>query len=109
MDIDKLTIGELKQLNGLIGKTTNHPYEIGEKYLIRTVTMIHTGRLIGVTESELVLEDGAWIADTGRFNEALKTGNFEEVEPFPEGKLIVGRSAIIDACKVSFDLPRGVK
>ena len=80
-------------------------WEIGENYLIRTVTMIDTGRLVMVTEHELVLEDAAWIADSGRFADALQSAEFNEVEPFPDGQVIVGRGAIIDAVKIS-KLPR---
>ena len=60
-------------------------WRVGEAYLIRTVTMIDTGILVSIDEHEIVLKDAAWIADTGRFNEALKTLNFSEVEPFPDG------------------------
>jgi hypothetical protein len=84
-------------------------WKIGSAYLIRTVTMIQTGRLIAVTEHELVLEDAAWIADTGRFADALKGGTFSEVEPFPDGEVIVGRGSIIDACALPFALPRSQK
>src|SRR3990167_4090803 len=52
--------------------TESGPWKIGKCYLIRTVTMIDTGRLVEVTEQELVLEDAAWIADTGRFADALQ-------------------------------------
>ncbi len=89
--------------------TSEHPFEIGGKYLIRTVTHIQTGRVVSVGGSELVLEDAAWIADTGRFSGALNTADFSEVEPFPEGaKVIVGRGAIIDACQIP-SLPRSQK
>ncbi len=85
-----------------------HPWEIGANYLIRTVTMFNTGRLVAVTDQELVLEDAAWIADTGRFANAVKTAKFSEVEPFPDGKVIVGRGAVIDAVKITM-LPREQK
>lgn len=75
-----------------------HPYQVGEIYLIRTVTMIQTGRLKWVGDKELVLEDAAWIADTGRFSDALLNMDaLGEVEPFPDGDVIIGRGAIIDA------------
>ena len=45
--------------------------------------------------------DAAWIADTGRFADSLKTCEFSEVEPFPQGReVIVGRSAVIDAVEI---------
>ncbi len=81
-------------------QTNEHPYKIGAIYLIRTVTMIDTGRLVAVTTQELVLEDAAWIADTGRFADALKNCKFNEVEPFPDGRVIVGRGAVIDAVEI---------
>ena len=111
MDIDKLTIGEVKQLQSLLVKqpcTGGSPWQVGSNYLIRTVTMIQTGRLVAVTAQELVLEDAAWIADTGRFSECLVTGVYSEVEPFPDGQVIVGRGAVIDAVQIN-TLPRCVK
>ena len=78
-----------------------NPWKIGKPYQIRTVTMIQTGILVGVTQDELVLEKCAWIADTGRFADALKSGEYDEVEPFPDGRqVIVGRGAIIDAVQI---------
>ena len=73
-------------------------WEIGKNYVIRTVTMIQVGKLISVDEHELVLEDAAWVADTGRWANFLSEGKVSEVEPFPDGRIIVGRHAIIDAC-----------
>ena len=101
MNIDSLTLGEIKQIQTLIGTTVDtHPYQIGKNYLIRTVTMIQTGKLVAVTNQELVLEDAAWIADTGRFADALVKAEFGEVEPFPDGQVILGRGAIVDAVKI---------
>jgi len=85
------------------------PFELGRKYLIRTVTMIQIGRLVEVFDNELVLEDASWIGDTGRFNECLKSRDvLEEVEP-ADGRVIVGRNAIIDVYEWNQDLPREVK
>lgn len=101
MKIDDMTIGEAKKLAQMFwSQNSEHPYEIGAIYLIRTVTMIDTGRLLRVTPSELVLEDAAWIADTGRFSDALRKAEFGEIEPFPDGEVIVGRGAVIDAVKI---------
>lgn len=47
-------------------RTSDGPWNVGANYLIRTVTMIDTGRLVDVGPQELVLEEAAWIADTGR-------------------------------------------
>ena len=77
---------------------SDHPYKIGASYLVRTVTNYFSGCLIAVYEHELVLTKAAWIADTGRFSEALKTGVMSEVEPIP-GDVIIGRGAIVDVCE----------
>lgn len=75
-------------------------WQLGKIYLIRTVTMIDTGKLVAFNEHELVLEDAAWIADTGRFADAVKKAEFNEVEPFPAGRVIIGRGAVIDAVEI---------
>lgn len=72
------------------------PYIIGEKYLIRTVTYYYIGILKSVHEHELVLSSASWIADTGRYFDALKKGTLNEVEPII-GNAIIGRGALIDA------------
>ena len=112
MNIDDLTIGQAKQLAALLGNKTNQAdnsaWEIGKGYLIRTVTMTNTGRLVAITDQELVLQDAAWIADTGRFSDSLKKCNFNEVEPFPDGKVIIGRGSVIDAVQIN-TLPRDKK
>jgi hypothetical protein len=77
------------------------PYEIGAIYLFRLATVYDTGRLVAVYPDELVLEDAAWIADTGRFADALRSVEFSEVEPFPDGQVIIGRGAIVDAVKIN--------
>ncbi len=101
MNIDDLTLGQIKSLGSLLTPAPdNSAWEIGAIYLIRTVTMIDTGRLVAVTAQELVLEDAAWIADTGRFADAVEKAEFGEVEPFPAGRIILGRGAIIDAVKI---------
>lgn len=104
MNIEDLTIKQAKELSAIFcgGKTTdNSAWEVGKTYLIRTVTMVDTGRLVAVGDNELVLEDAAWIADTGRFADAVKKAEFNEVEPFPAGRVIIGRGAVIDAVEIT--------
>jgi hypothetical protein len=112
MDIESLTLREFRGIAQMFagsapaGAAGPGPWEIGADYIIRTVTMTVTGRLVAVHAQELVLEDAAWIADSGRWADALRTGEFAEVEPFPEGCVIVGRGAVVDACRLSTPLPR---
>lgn len=110
--IEDLTIREARELASLFaGKPvclspSASPFEIGENYFIRTVTHHLTGKLVEVHPTELVLESAAWIADDGRLADSLKSGSFNEVEPFPtDAKVIVGRGSLIDAVKITFKLP----
>lgn len=107
MDIEQLTVKQIKQIQSLLKAPkdeTSHPYQIGQAYFIRTVTHYYTGKLERVTAKELVLSTAAWIADSGRFHYALKTGKLNEVEPFP-GDIIVGRGAVVDAARWLHELP----
>lgn len=110
MDIDNLTVKEIKHIQSLLkGSSTESvsPYQIGQAYLIRTVTLYYTGRVKRVTPKEIILEDAAWIADTGRFSDALKTGVLNEIEPM--GEVIIGRGAVVDAAKWTHELPKEKK
>ena len=79
------------------GDESNPFMEVGKEYFIRTVTHYFTGRLIWVGDKELVIEDAAWVADTGRFNEFVAGKIVSEVEPFPKGSIvIVARGSLID-------------
>ena len=80
------------------------PWQIGTAYLVRTVTHYWVGRLVWVGPHELVLEEAAWIPDTGRFSAAIAKGSLTEVEPVP-GRVIVGRGAIVDAPVWTHPLP----
>lgn len=110
MNIEDLTIKDVRAIASIFGQQTqdSHPYEIGKIYLIRTVTMIDTGRVVRVTSQEIVLTDAAWIADTGRFSDAVKKAEFSECEPFPDGEVIIGRGSVIDAVKIE-KAPRSQK
>lgn len=87
----------------------NHPYKIGSNYLIRTVTMIYTGKLKAVYDKELVITSAAWIAETERWADSVKEGKFKEVEPYPDGEITIGRGAILDAVPVKWTMPREQK
>jgi hypothetical protein len=81
-------------------------WQIGEAYIIRTVTMTVVGRVVSVHDHEIELADAAWVADSGRWAAALATGSLSEVEPCPDGQWIVGRGAVVDAGPWRHPLPR---
>lgn len=112
MNIEELTLKQIREISILVGynkQNDSHPWEINKNYFIRTVTHHLTGQLIAVHDKELVLLNAAWIADDGRFSEAIKSESFSEVEPFPENrKVIVGRGSILDATEIK-TLPMSLK
>lgn len=97
------TLQKVIELNG-----EESLWEVGKNYLIRTVTMIQLGKLKRVTDKELLLSDACWVADTGRFSEALEKGTLKEVEMF-QRDVIVNRGAIVDATEWLTDLPKTTK
>lgn len=112
MNLDELTLGQIKEISSLTGcKSNSNPYTkyIGKAVFIRTITMYYLGRLEKVYESELVLSECSWIADTGRWYDALKNGTAKEVEPYPCEEVIIGRGAILDVCEWTKDLLREQK
>jgi len=106
MNIENMTIGEARQIAAIFSapkEVASHDahWKIGGKYFIRTVTHHLTGKLVAITDKELVLDSAAWIADDGRLHDALKAGGvFKEVEPFVN-PIIIGRSSLIDATEIS--------
>lgn len=85
------------------------PLRVGNNVLIRTVTFFHTGRIEAISEHEILLSSAAWIADTGRFSEALKKGTLNEVEPFADGIVSINRGGVIDVANWVSSLPLDVK
>ena len=118
-DLNKMNFQELKQvIESLEKKKTSinkvnlkdSPLVIGENYLIRTVTMIYTGKLTKVYDKELVIVYAAWIPETERWADTVEKGTFKEVEPYPDdSEVIINREAILDVTKVYWKLPREQK
>jgi len=111
--IDELITGLFDELGQKLeeksGEPGRHPYPVGSPVFIRSVTMYYTGVLVEVYPQELVLEEAAWIPETGRFADALKKATFGEVEPFPVGRVVIGRGAIVDCCQLAGSPPREQK
>lgn len=78
----------------------------GTKVYVRTVTMHYTGRVVDLTDRWLVLEDCSWIADSGRWMQALANGTLSEVEPYPDGAVWVAMGAVLDVSEWLHELPR---
>ena len=111
MKFDDLTIGEARQLASMFSSQPALPadvtgaWEIGKNYLIRTVTMIDVGEVKSANPQFIVLTKASWIADTGRFHQALNgTGKLSEVEMF-KSDVIIAVGAIVDATEWTTPLP----
>ena len=113
MNINDLTIGQAKELSAIfVGQQKSCPsnYPIGKNVIVRTVTMIYTGRLEQVTDSDLVLVDCSWIPETERFMSFVAEGKVKECEPYPDGlPVYINRGALLDMCELRKDLPRSQK
>lgn len=121
IDINELTIGQVKEIAGMVGRRRSETipdggdygfFEIGKNYFIRTVTHHHIGKLIGFDRGgrELVLEKAVWVPDDGRFTQAMKKGDLKEVELFhPDKPVMINRETIIDTQEWQADIPESQK
>jgi len=134
MNINELTIGNVKELIGMFGGMTdlageggavrnpktgrfqnaqNKPptfIEIGKNYLFRSCTYHYIGTVSKIRGDEIMLSPAAWLADSGRFSNALKTGAVNEVEPYvQESFCVVMRQALVDYCPWDHGVPKEVK
>lgn len=87
-------------------KHAKSPLRTRNTVFIRTVTNYFTGRIVGVTALEVLLEDAAWIAWTKRWSETLRTGACDAIEAYPDGVVSINRGAIVDVCTWPHALPR---
>lgn len=85
--------------------TTPKGFIIGEKVLIRTLTYFSTGRVVGETGNFVILEDAAFVADTGNLTAAINEGTLSEFCSF-NGPLRVNMNNIVDVFHWGHDLPR---
>ena len=111
MKIDDLTIGEAKELASMFNKceavkSEFNPFTIGDIWFIRTVTMHLVGELKVVGPQELVLKGGTvmWVADSGRFTDAIAKGSFSETEVYGDQDVVIGRGSIIDATRMKINI-----
>jgi len=67
---------------------------VGQKLYIRTVTYHLVGQVEKRMGAFLQLKDASWVADSGRFMNAIKEGTLDEVEPV--GIAWVNLSSVVD-------------
>ena len=115
MNIDDLTLKQARELatlfcNPTVAASKRLPIAIGAKLFIRTLTAHYTGKVVAVSEEEIEIVEAAWIASDGRFADMLKTGEFDEVEPYPDEMVVrLFRATFLDQAEWPFQLPRKQK
>jgi len=83
------------------------PFKVGGKFFIRTVTYHLVGEVVEVVGSFIVLKDASWVANSGRFSQAIKDGILDEVEPV--GDALVNMESITDSFPWVHALPDSQK
>lgn len=113
MNINELTLGQIKEINSLVNSGATAPakpcpVKIGNAYLFRTVTHIELGRVVEIIGDFVKLEEASWIADTGRYHNALRDGTLSEVEPYPD-YTIVALNSMVNIAPWNHELPKEQK
>lgn len=88
-------------------EVNNYEDLVGGKYFFRTVTYHLTGKVDKIVGKFLVLKDAAWIADSGRFMEAIKNGTLSEIEPV--GDAFLNLDTVVDFFPWKHSLPKDQK
>ena len=78
--------------------------KIGDKVFIRCITFHYVGEIVDKDPIHIQLKNASWVADSGRFYNALADGTLSEVEPYPHGVTIMTQS-IVDISPWVHDLP----
>jgi len=76
---------------------------VGKQFFFRTVTYHMVGKVTKIIGDFLRLEQASWIADSGRFSQAVKTGSFSEIEPV--GTCFVNLKSVTDFFPANYKLP----
>lgn len=85
---------------------SKHPLSdlIGKSIFIRTVTYHLVGRVVDINDGWAALENASWVADSGRFMNALAEGKLNEVEPC--GDAYVNLGSVTDLFPWNHELPK---
>ncbi len=78
--------------------------QVGKNYFIRTFSFHYVGKLVAINENNLILENASWVADSGRFSEALANGTLSETEKYVND-VVLFRNSLLDATEWQHELP----
>lgn len=90
------------------GKEVN-TYEdlIGSKWYFRTVTYHSVGEVKKIVGRFAYMKNASWVADSGRFMNAIKDGTLDEVEPV--GDTFINLDTVVDFFPWKHSLPKEQK
>jgi hypothetical protein len=80
---------------------------VGKAWFFRTVTYHLVGKAVKRVGMFLQLEQASWVADGGRFMQAIKNGTLSEVEPV--GTVFVNLNSLVDLFPWKHKLPTDQK
>ena len=80
---------------------------VGQKLFLRTVTYHIVGRVTKVVGDLVFFEEASWVADSGRFTDAMRDGILKEVEYL--GYWFMNIGALVDGGKWKHELPKEQK
>lgn len=82
--LDEVDICEIDELDDLVGQS----------FFFRTVTYHLIGKAVKHIGKFIELEKASWVANSGRFMQAIKEGKLDEVEPV--GKAFLNLDTVTD-------------
>ena len=81
---------------------------VGNAYFFRTVTYHLVGKVVAQHGGGIIeLDEASWVADSGRFMQAIKSGTLNEVEPV--GKAYLNLKSVTDFFPWVHELPQSQK
>ena len=93
---DQLGVGEKIDISSLQDL-------VGRKFFFRTVTYHILGKVEKIVGNVAQLSMASWVADSGRFMQAIRDGELEEVEPL--GEWFVNLASVTDFGEWKHPLP----
>ena len=86
---------------------SNYDDLVGHSFFFRTVTYHLVGKITKRIGQFFQLENASWVADSGRFMQAIKNGELKEVEPV--GTAFVNLESVTDMFPWKHPLPKEQK
>jgi len=109
IEVSEETYEKIKAQFGINELEELSQYEdmVGKKYFFRTVTYHLVGKVESLVGKFACLSTASWVADSGRFTNAIKEGTLSEVEPV--GIAYVNLDTVTDFFPWNHPLPKEQK